>query len=112
MSNVKSTRFLFFVNQTIVLLNQRSGLFRELSDYCQQVTRLCRNRLLCTTSFPLGETVISKGHSDEIKTSLRLLYDYKSTNQTDGGQMGAELTEHPFCSTSWSLCLKMDAFEH
>lgn len=50
--------------------------------------------------------VSGKGQKDEIETSLQWLYDYKSTNQTDGGQMGAELTEHPFHSTWWGLCLK------
>lgn len=31
---------------------------------------------------------------------------YKSTNQTEGGQMGAELTQHPLQSTWWGLCFK------
>lgn len=56
--------------------------------------------------FPRGEIKRGKGQKDEIETSLQWLCDYKSTNQTDGGQMGAELTEHPFHSTCWGLCLK------
>ncbi len=43
--------------------------------------------------FPLGEIVSGKGQKDEIETSPQWLCDYKSTNRTDGGQMGAELTE-------------------
>lgn len=36
-----------------------------------------------------------KGQEDEIETSPQCLCDYKSTNQTDGGQSGAELTSIP-----------------
>uniref|UniRef100_A0A3B3V079 Solute carrier family 6 member 1, like n=1 Tax=Poecilia latipinna TaxID=48699 RepID=A0A3B3V079_9TELE len=42
-----------------------------------------------------------KGQKDEIETFPHWVCDYKSTNQTDGGQMGAELTEHPFHGTWW-----------
>lgn len=55
---------------------------------------------------PLNEIMSGKGQKDEIETFPQQLCDYKSTNQTGGGQMGAELTEHPFCSTWWGLCLK------
>ena len=48
-----------------------------------------------------------KGQKDEIETSPQRLYDYKSTNQTGGGQMGAELTKRLFHSTTWwGLCFK------
>lgn len=58
------------------------------------------NRLIFSPHvFPLGENVSGKGRRDELETSPQWLCDYKSTNQTDGGQMGAELTEHPFHST-------------
>lgn len=85
---------------------------------CEQVTHTLiisanqNNRLwfffLQPLSFQEGGVEIQsgKGQKDEIESSTQWLCDYKSTNQTDGGQMGAELTEHPFHNTWWGLMFK------
>ena len=44
----------------------------------------------------MGKIMSGKGQKNEAEASLQWLCDYKSTNQTDRGQMGAESTEHPF----------------
>lgn len=63
--------------------------------------------VFCPTAvFSQGDILSGTGQTDEIETSPHWLWDYKSTNHTDGGQMRTELTEHPFHSTWWGLCIK------
>lgn len=63
--------------------------------------------VFCPTAvFSQGDILSGTGQTDEIETSPHWLCDYKSTNHTDGGQMRTELTEHPFHSTWWGLCIK------
>lgn len=64
-------------------------------------------RRLPALSVSQGETQSGgKDRKDEIETFPHWLRDYKSTNQTDEGQMRAELTQHPFHSIWWGRAFK------